>query len=161
MARPVFGERRACSESSRVGRARRPGVANAPSRLSMERLWRLSTARERRAPRIGMRAAVRPRKWDAPVWMLSLAPGGRIGFHRHVLGCFRTATCDGRARSHYADGRVVETECAAGETCYFTFNAGEETVHGPQNIGADTLSFVTVEFKNGANAPQPLGGAVS
>ena len=84
-----------------------------------------------------------------------------MGFRRHVLDCFWTATCDGRARSHYADGRVVETEYATGETCHFTFKAGEEMVHDLQNIGADTLSFVTVEFKNGANAPQPLGGAAS
>ena len=86
------------------------------------------------------------------VWMLSLAPGGRIGFHRHVLDYFWTATCDGRAYSHYADGRMVEKEYAAGETCHLTFKAGEEMVHDLQNIGTDTLSFATVEFKNGANA---------
>ena len=93
--------------------------------------------------------------------MLSLPPGGRIGFHRHVLDCFWTATCDGGARSHYADGRAVEKECATGGTCHSAFKAGEEMVHDLQNIGADALSFVTVEFKNSANAPQLLGDAAS
>ena len=93
--------------------------------------------------------------------MLSLPPGGRIGFRRHVLDCFWTAICDGGARSHYADGRAVEKECAAGGTCHSAFKAGEEMVHDLQNIGADALSFVTVEFKNSANAPQPLGDAAS
>ncbi len=93
--------------------------------------------------------------------MLSLAPGGRISFHRHALDCFWTAICDGRARSRYADGRVVEKEDAAGGTCHSAFKAGEETAHDLQNIGADALSFATVEFKTSANAPQPLGAAAS
>ena len=93
------------------------------------------------------------------VWHLSLAPGERIGFHRHVLDYFWTATCDGRSRSRHADGRTSEKEYTAGETCHYTFDAGEEMVHDLQNIGTDTLSFVTVEFMQCANAPQPLGDA--
>ena len=92
------------------------------------------------------------------VWHLLLAPGERLGFHRHVLDYFWTATSSGRSRSHYADGRVHEKEIQAGETCHFTFGAGEEMVHDLQNIGTDTLSFVTVEFMNCANAPQPIDG---
>lgn len=92
------------------------------------------------------------------VWHLTLAPGERIGFHRHVLDYFWTATSNGWSRSHYADGRVVEKECQLGETRHFTFGAGEEMVHDLQNIGTDTLSFVTVEFLNSANAPQPVDG---
>ena len=92
------------------------------------------------------------------VWHLLLAPGERIGFHRHVLDYFWTATSSGRSRSHSTDGRVHEKEIQAGETCHFTFGAGEEMVHDLQNIGTDTLSFVTVEFMNSANAPQPIDG---
>lgn len=95
------------------------------------------------------------------VWHLSLAPGERIGFHRHVLDYFWTATCNGRSRSRYADGRTFEMDHFAGETCHYTFDAGEEMVHDLQNIGTDRLSFVTVEFMRSANAPQPLGDAAS
>ena len=34
------------------------------------------------------------------VWEIRLAPGERIGFHRHVLDYFWTAVTAGRARSH-------------------------------------------------------------
>ena len=92
------------------------------------------------------------------VWHLLLAPGDRIGFHRHVLDYFWTATSSGRSRSYYADGRAHEKEIQTGETCHITFGAGEEMIHDLQNVGTDTLSFVTVEFKNSANEPQPIDG---
>ena len=90
------------------------------------------------------------------VWYLSLAPGERIGFHRHVLDYFWTATSEGRSRSHYSDGQVVETGYNAGDTRHFTFGFGEDMVHDLQNIGCETLSFVTVEFKQSSNAPLSL-----
>ncbi len=108
------------------------------------------------SPRVGSKLVSETNR--VRVWHLSLAPGERKGFHRHVLDYFWTATASGRCRSHDAHGRVHEKEIQAGETCHFTFGAGEEMVHDLQNIGTDTLSFVTVEFKNSANAPQPIDG---
>src|SRR5258708_19837294 len=42
------------------------------------------------------------------VWEIRLAPGERIGFHRHVLDYFWTAVTAGRARPHTQDGSVFE-----------------------------------------------------
>ena len=90
------------------------------------------------------------------VWHLSLEPGERIGFHRHVLDYFWTATTDGQSRSHYADGQIVDSTYRAGDTRHFSFGQGEEMVHDLQNVGNVTLSFVTVEFKKSANLPQAI-----
>ena len=53
------------------------------------------------------------------VWEIRLAPGERIGFHRHVLDYFWTAVTPGRARSHTQGGSVVEATYAAGDTRHF------------------------------------------
>ena len=42
------------------------------------------------------------------VWIIRLAPGERIGFHRHVLDYFWTSVSGGRARQHVHDGTTVE-----------------------------------------------------
>jgi hypothetical protein len=42
------------------------------------------------------------------VWIIRLAPGERIGFHRHVLDYFWTAVSGGRGRQHVHDGTTVE-----------------------------------------------------
>lgn len=91
------------------------------------------------------------------VWRIDLAPGERVGFHKHVLNYFWTATSAGRSRSTYADGKVVETEYDVGTTRHYSFGAGEFMVHDLENIGETRLSFTTVELKIGsANAPLPL-----
>ncbi len=90
------------------------------------------------------------------VWHLTLAPGERIGFHRHVLDYFWTAVTAGRGRSQYGDGRVVEVDYAAGDTQHHTYAAGESMMHDLTNIGDTTLSFVTVEFVESANRPLAL-----
>jgi hypothetical protein len=90
------------------------------------------------------------------VWHLSLAPGERIGFHRHVLDYFWTATSEGRSRSHYADGNMLEKDYCVGDTSHFAFARGDEMIHDLTNIGTTTLSFVTVEFKRSANDPLPI-----
>src|ERR1700741_1920953 len=53
------------------------------------------------------------------VWIIRLAPGERIGFHRHVLDYFWTAVSPGRARSHSEDGTIVEAVYSAGDTRHF------------------------------------------
>lgn len=90
------------------------------------------------------------------VWLLEVKPGERIGFHRHVLDYFWTAVTGGRARSHYANGRVAETAYQAGDTQHLSFGKGEFMVHDLANIGDTDLVFTTVEFLDSANPPLPI-----
>jgi hypothetical protein len=90
------------------------------------------------------------------VWSLSLQPGERVGFHRHVLDYFWTVLNDGRALSHYHDGRIVEASYKAGDTKHMSYGKGEFMIHDLHNIGDDVLSFTTVEFLESANAPLPV-----
>ena len=87
------------------------------------------------------------------VWEIRLAPGERIGFHRHVLDYFWTAITPGRARSHMEDGSVVEAVYAAGDTRHFVYGRGQYKIHDLENIGDADLWFTTVEFLNSANEP--------
>jgi beta-alanine degradation protein BauB len=90
------------------------------------------------------------------VWHLTLQPGERIGFHRHVLDYFWTVMTDGSARSNYNDGRTTVTHYKAGDTRHYTYGAGEFMMHDLENIGSTTLVFTTVEHLGGANAPLEL-----
>jgi beta-alanine degradation protein BauB len=87
------------------------------------------------------------------VWEIRLAPGERIGFHRHVLDYFWTAVTPGRARSHTEGGSVVEAVYAAGDTRHFVYGPGEYKIHDLENIGDADLWFTTVEFLGSANEP--------
>ncbi len=91
------------------------------------------------------------------VWEIRLAPGERIHFHRHVLDYFWTAVTAGKALSHEEDGTAVIAEYAAGETRHARYAKGEYKVHDLQNVGTTPLIFTTVEFKDSANAPLPVG----
>ncbi len=90
------------------------------------------------------------------VWHLTLPPGVRCGFHRHVLDYFWTAHNAGRARGYYGDGRIIDVTHHVGETKHFTFDRGEFFVHSVENIGDTTLLFTTVEFLDSANAALPV-----
>ena len=94
------------------------------------------------------------------VWEIRLAPGERIGFHRHVLDYFWTAINPGRARSHLQDGSTVESDYAAGETRHASYGPGEYKIHDLENIGETELIFTTVEFLDSANRPLPVPAAV-
>lgn len=87
------------------------------------------------------------------VWLLSLAPGERIGFHTHVLDYFWTAVTPGQAVSRYANGDVIHVSYEAGDTKHHTFGPGEFMIHDLENVGATTLTFTTVEFVQSANRP--------
>ena len=87
------------------------------------------------------------------VWEIRLAPGERIGFHRHVLDYFWTAVTPGRARSHTQDGSVVKATYAAGDTRHFAYGTGEYKIHDLENVGDTDLWFTTVEFLDSANEP--------
>lgn len=94
------------------------------------------------------------------VWHLTLPPGTRCGFHRHVLDYFWTAHTAGHARGYYGDGRIIDVTHHVGETKHFTFAAGEFFVHSVENIGQTTLLFTTVEFLDSANAALPVPDGV-
>lgn len=87
------------------------------------------------------------------VWMISLAPGERIGFHRHVLDYFWTCVNGGRARQHVQDGTTLECDYAAGETRHETYGKGEFKVHDLENLGDKEMVFMTIEFLASANKP--------
>ena len=87
------------------------------------------------------------------VWIIRLAPGERIGFHRHVLDYFWTAVTGGRGRQHVNDGTTVEYSYQPGETRHETYGSGENKVHDLENIGDEDMVFMTVEFLASANAP--------
>jgi len=90
------------------------------------------------------------------VWMIRLAPGERIGFHRHVLDYFWTAVSGGRGRQHVHDGTTVEYTYAPGETRDERYAAGEFKVHDLENLSDHEMIFMTVEFKDSANRPMTL-----
>lgn len=95
------------------------------------------------------------------VWMIKLAPGERIGFHRHVLDYFWTSVNGGRGRQHVHDGSTVEYTYQPGETRHETYGAGEFKVHDLTNIGDTDMIFMTVETKQSANKPLPLPAGVT
>ena len=90
------------------------------------------------------------------VWTITLKPGERIGFHRHVLDYFWTAVTPCRGRQHLMDGSTVEYSYAAGETRHETYGPGEYKVHDLENIGDDDMIFMTVEFLDSANKPMAV-----
>ncbi|OMQ31276.1 hypothetical protein [Ensifer sp. 1H6] len=81
------------------------------------------------------------------VWHITLAPGERLGFHRHELDYCWIALAPGRSRSMYSDGHTVETEYKTGDCNVFTFEENEVMVHDLTNIGDTSLAFTTIEFK--------------
>jgi quercetin dioxygenase-like cupin family protein len=87
------------------------------------------------------------------VWIIRLAPGERIGFHRHVLDYFWTSVSGGRGRQHIHDGSTVEYSYRPGETRHETYAAGEFKVHDLENLGDKEMVFMTIEFLDSANKP--------
>ena len=94
------------------------------------------------------------------VWIIRLAPGERIGFHRHVLDYFWTSVTGGRGRQHIHDGTTVEYSYQPGETRHETYGAGAYKVHDLENVGDKELVFITVEFLASANKPLAIPQSV-
>ena len=90
------------------------------------------------------------------VWIIRLAPGERIGFHRHVLDYFWTSVSGGRGRQHVHDGNTVECTYAPGETRHETYGPGQFKVHDLENLDDREMVFMTVEFLQSANKPMAL-----
>lgn len=81
------------------------------------------------------------------IWHLCLAPGETLPAHRHDRPYFWTVLTDGKGRSRFGDGRVVDIAYRAGDTKHYD-DLGPENrfVHDLTNTGDDELVFVTVEF---------------
>jgi len=94
------------------------------------------------------------------VWHLSIPPGKRCNFHRHVLNYFWTAHSAGRAVNYFEDGSIVEADYRKGETRHLDFVAGEYMIHAVENIGDSELLFTTVEFLDSQNEPLPVPDAM-
>ena len=94
------------------------------------------------------------------VWIIRLAPGERIGFHRHVLDYFWTSVSGGKGRQHVHDGSTVECTYVPGETRHETYGKDEFKVHDLENLGDKEMVFMTVEFKDSANKPMTLPAGV-
>jgi hypothetical protein len=63
------------------------------------------------------------------VWIIRLAPGERLGFHRHVLDYFWTAISGSRGRAHVQDGTTVEYTYQPNETRHGKVGKDKFTVH--------------------------------
>lgn len=94
------------------------------------------------------------------VWYMRVAPGERVGFHRHVLDYFWTCLTSGMAQQHVNGGPPTVAEYVPGQTKHLTFGRGEFMVHDLENIGQSDLIFITVEHKDSANPPLPLPSGV-
>ena len=81
------------------------------------------------------------------VWSINLAPGERLGAHRHTLDYFFTALTDGESVQHNDDGSTRHACYRTGDTRHFDFGPGEYLLHDLENVGAEPLGFLTVELK--------------
>ncbi|QTD38900.1 hypothetical protein JL193_06505 [Polaribacter batillariae] len=82
------------------------------------------------------------------VWNIRLLAGKSLPFHKHCKPYFYTAITEGKSRSYYKDGRIVETEYQKNDIKYFPhLNEQNYFIHNLENIGKNTIIFTTVEFK--------------
>src|SRR6202050_3739945 len=77
------------------------------------------------------------------VWIIRLAPGERIGFHRHVLAYFWTAVSGGRGRQHIQTATTVKYPSRPGEPRHEIYGPGQYKVHDLENIGDKEMVFMT------------------
>lgn len=89
-------------------------------------------------------------------WEIRLAPGERIGFHRHVVDYVWTCVTGGLAISHNGDGDTLHVTYDVGETQRLSFAAGESMTHDLANAGDADLIFTTIEYLASSNPPLPL-----
>ena len=81
------------------------------------------------------------------VWSIHLPAGQSLPFHKHASPYFWTVLTDGKSRSYYDDGSVVDSEYESGDTKYFADLSEDNCfLHNLENIGKTTLIFTTVEF---------------
>ncbi len=82
------------------------------------------------------------------VWSIYLPVGESLPFHKHNKPYFYTIKNEGKSRSFYVDGAVIETEYNKNDIKHFN-DLSEENffIHNLENIGKTTLIFTTVELK--------------
>lgn len=80
------------------------------------------------------------------VWEVLLQPGERGAFHSHVTNYFWTVVEGSRGLQRFADGSYVIRDYRVGETRYLEHTPETALVHDLENIGDNTLRFVTVEL---------------
>ncbi len=113
-------------------------------------------AREAKSPNPCVGTTLLSENERTRVWIIRLAPGERVGFHRHVLDYFWTSISGGRARQHMQDGTTLECTYSPGETRHETYGKDEFKVHDLENLSDMEMVFMTVEFKDSTNKPIPL-----
>jgi hypothetical protein len=95
------------------------------------------------------------------VWSIDLAPGERVGAHRHRLDYFWTTKSAGHSRQHNDDGTTRLVTYSAGETRHVAFARGDYLLHDLENVGDTPLSFLTVEHKPGTRPASNLDEPIS
>lgn len=94
------------------------------------------------------------------VWHLTLKPGKRCPFHRHVNPYFWSCHTNGRALNYLSSGEVRESRHFQGQTRHYHFGPGDHMLHSVENIGDTDLIFTTVEFMDGTNPALPVPDSV-
>ena len=90
------------------------------------------------------------------IWHLTLAPGARCPFHRHVNPYFWTSHSSGRCLNYLSNGEIKDVAFYSGETRHYYYAEDEYMLHSLENIGETELIFTTVEFIDGKNSPLPI-----
>jgi quercetin dioxygenase-like cupin family protein len=87
------------------------------------------------------------------VWRIDLAPGERLGAHRHTQAYFWTSLTDGESIQHHEDGSTRRVSYQAGDTRHFDFDQGQHLLHDLENAGTGQLAFITVEHQPAKPTP--------
>ncbi|MCW2849526.1 MAG: hypothetical protein JWR90_3500 [Marmoricola sp.] len=85
------------------------------------------------------------------VWELELVVGQRAPFHCHSIDYFWVAADPGPVVQRTSDGILSEVCHEKGQVKFFTFRDGDTLVHDLENIGSETVRYVTVEMLDGDN----------
>jgi hypothetical protein len=80
------------------------------------------------------------------VWDITLAPGERLPFHRHVTTYFYRGHSDGLLHVRFPDGSGAVYPAATDEVHFHEIGSDELVVHDLENAGETTVRFTTVEL---------------
>lgn len=80
------------------------------------------------------------------VWDLKLQPGERGPFHAHTRSYFWTVVEGSRGLQRFADGTFMMRDYEEGQTRFLEHTPESALIHDLENVGDQTLRFVTVEL---------------
>jgi hypothetical protein len=80
------------------------------------------------------------------VWDLRLHPGERGPFHAHTRSYFWTVVEGSRGLQRFADGTFMVRDYEEGQTRFLEHTPESALIHDLENVGDQTLRFVTVEL---------------